>query len=88
MLVVSNEPCHRGRQEVIIAGVTSNISRKLVGDTVLENWREARLKYPSLVTGILQTVKNTMIVRVLGAVSHKDLQEIMRNFESITKIQK
>ena len=84
--VVSNDSYHRSRQDVIIAGVTSNISRKLAGDTVLENWQQAGLKYPSLVTGILQTVKNHMIIRLLGVVSAQDFRKVLGNLEAIIKV--
>ena len=84
-LVASNASYHRSRQDVIIAGITSNISRKLAGDTVLEDWQQTGLVYPSLVTGILQTVKNHMVVSLLGAVSPKDLQHVLGNLESIIK---
>ena len=85
-LVVSNDSYHHGRQDVIIAGITSNITRKLVGDTLLEDWQQAGLKYPSLVTGILQTVKNHMIVRSLGVVSAQDLQKVLSNLGAIIKV--
>ena len=83
--VVSNDFYHHSRQDVIIAGITSNIARKLVGDTVLENWQQAGLRCPSLVTGILQTVKNHMIVRLLGDTPHQDLKKILGNLEAVIK---
>ena len=86
-LVVSNDSYHRSRQDVIIAGITSNVARKLAGDTVLESWQQAGLNYPSLVTGILQTVKSHMITRSLGVVSHQDLQRTLGNLGTIIKIQ-
>ncbi len=83
--VVSNDFYHHSRQDVIIAGITSNIARKLAGDTVLENWQQAGLKYPSLVTGILQTVKNHMIFSLLGVAYPQDLQKILDNLEAVIK---
>ena len=84
--VVNNDSYHRSRQGVIIAGITSNIARKLAGDTVLKNWQQAGLKYPSLVTGILQTVKNHRITRLLGVVSAQDLQKVFSSLEAIIKV--
>ena len=72
---------------MVIAGITSNVARKLVGDTMLENWQQAGLQYPSLVTGILQTVKSHMIARPLGAVSNQDLLKILHNLEAIINFQ-
>ena len=86
--VVSNDSYHHSRQDVIVAGITSNVARKLTGDTLLENWQQAGLNYPSLVTGILQTVKSYMVTRSLGVVSHQDLQRILDNLQAVIKIEK
>jgi mRNA interferase MazF len=53
LIISSDEYCKR-RQEVIIAAITSNIERVLVGDTKIEGWKEAGLLYPSLVKRILE----------------------------------
>jgi mRNA-degrading endonuclease toxin of MazEF toxin-antitoxin module len=67
-VVLSSPAYHRSRQEVIVAAVTSNVSRVLFGDHVLSAWKESGLLLPSVVTGILRTIKATMIHRGLGSV--------------------
>jgi len=78
-LIISGEDYHKSRQEVIIAAVTSNIERILIGDTKIEKWKEAGLIYPSLVTGIIQTIKNKMIIRRLGTLARQDFQKVEEN---------
>lgn len=82
-LVVSSEVYNTNRQEVIILAITSNVDRLLLGDTKISQWKEAGLLYPSLVTGIIRTVKADMIFRKIGEVSKDDLKKIE---ESIKKI--
>ena len=72
-LVVSSASYHAGRQEVVLAGVTSNVYRRLPGDTHLMDWASANLIRPSVVTGILQTVKRSAVARALGSLSARDL---------------
>lgn len=72
-LIVSSEPYHRGRQEAIIAAVTSNVDRILVGDHLISGWQSAGLLYPSVVTGIIRTIQQTMIARRLGTLGDDDL---------------
>ena len=79
-LVISTENYHNSRQEVIIAAIT-NIKRILKGDTSIENWQEAGLKFPSIVTGIIQTIKQNMIINKLGTLSDKDLQKVKKNIK-------
>ncbi|MBA7628244.1 hypothetical protein ES703_35720 [subsurface metagenome] len=80
-LVISTENYHNSRQEVIIAAITNNIKRILKGDTSIENWQEAGLKFPSIVTGIIQTIKQNMIINKLGTLSDKDLQKVKKNIK-------
>ena len=80
-LVISSDDYNEARQEVIIAGITGNIERVLFGDTVLDEWREAGLKYPSLIAGIVQTIKNDMIVHRLGIVSEPDRRSVDENLK-------
>ena len=77
-LVLSSPAYHRGRQEVVVAAITSNIRRRLFGDHVIADWKGAGLLFPSLVTGILRTIKRTMIDRKLGAMPKSDLQAVDR----------
>ena len=75
-LVVSSPTYHAGRQEVVLAGITSNVSRRLPGDTHLADWAAAELPKASVVTGILQTVKRSAVMRALGSLSTRDLRAV------------
>lgn len=77
-LVLSSSAYHRGRQEVVVAAITSNIRRRLFGDHVIADWKETGLLFPSLVTGILRTVKRTMIDRKLGTMPKSDMVAVDR----------
>ena len=61
MLVLSGREYHAGRHEAIVAALTSNITRLLPGDHLIEGWREAGLPQPSVATDIVRTIKRTMI---------------------------
>jgi mRNA-degrading endonuclease toxin of MazEF toxin-antitoxin module len=78
-LVVSSPRYHRGRQEVLVAAVTSNVTRTLFGDHLLTSWKETGLLLPSIVTGILRTIKAAMIHRRLGSVSPSEMVTVDRN---------
>lgn len=85
-LIISTDSYHKNRQEVIIAAVTSNTERILFGDTKLDEWKEARLVHPSLVTGIIRTIKDSMIIHKLGTLSHKDFQNVEENLKKVIGI--
>ena len=80
-LILSTDGYHQGRQEPSVAAITSNVRRLLVGDHKLRAWREAGLLYPSVVTGILRTVKQDMISRKLGMTAARDLQAVKRKLQ-------
>lgn len=77
-VVVSSNEYHSGRQEVIIAAITSNVARRLFGEHVIREWRESGLLYPSTVTGLIRTVRRSMIQRKLGSLAQPDLDAVGR----------
>ena len=73
-LVVSSDAYQRGRREIIIAAITSNVTRRLFGDHRIYAWRAAGLLFPSSVTGIVRTVRQAMIRRRLGTLKRPDME--------------
>jgi len=80
-LIISDKYYHTHRQEVIIAAITSNIDRLLAGDTKIRDWQKGGLKYPSLVAGIIQTIKINIIEKKLGKLSERDFLETKINIK-------
>jgi mRNA interferase MazF len=75
-LLVSSTRYHRSRSEAILAAITSQVVRSLVGDYRLVEWKEAGLPLPSTVTGIIRTIKQDMIVRKLGTLPAAELANV------------
>jgi len=78
-LIISSDNYHRSCQEVITVAITHNIKRALFGDTKIDEWKEAGLLYPSLVTGIIRTIKDSMIIHELGTLSQQDFRKVQEN---------
>lgn len=78
-LVISAEAYHKSRQEVLLAAITSNTERVFVGDTFVEDWEDAGLLFPSIVTGIVRTIKSSMILQSFGKLSPTDFRRVERN---------
>ncbi len=75
-VIISSDVYHQQRQEVIISAITSKIGQILVGDHLINDWREGGLLFPSVATGIIRTIKQSMITHKLGIMSRDDLKEI------------
>ena len=82
-LVLSGSAYGKSRQEVIVAAITSNCDRLRVGDSKVKAWRDAGLLHPSLVTGILQTIKGSSICKRLGRLSVGDFANVERNLRKV-----
>ena len=82
-VIVSSEVYYKGRQEVIIAAVTSRTDRILVGDHLISDWQSAGLLFPSVATGIIRTIKQSMIAKRLGTMPQPDMQGIEENLRDI-----
>lgn len=82
-LIVSTDGYHRGRRETIVAAVTSNVGRLLVGDYKIKAWRESGLLSPSIVTGIIRTIKHDMIAGKLGELPASELRSVEDSLRDI-----
>ena len=59
-----------------LAAITSNVARLLVGDYKIKAWRESGLLYPSIVTGIVRTIKHEMIAGKMGELPASELPAV------------
>jgi len=83
VLILSAPEYNHGRQEAVVAAITSNTRRILPGDHLMDDWEYAGLPLPSVVTGIIRTIKQGMIGRKLGFVSEKDMDGIEVNLRTM-----
>ncbi|MEX2662403.1 MAG: type II toxin-antitoxin system PemK/MazF family toxin [Vicinamibacterales bacterium] len=82
-LIVSTDTYHQGRRETILAAITSNVGRLLVGDHKIEAWRESGLLSPSIVTGIVRTIKRDMIASKMGELPPSELHSVEEKLREI-----
>lgn len=82
-VIISTDNYHQGRQETIVAAITSNVDRVLVGDHLIDGWQEAGLLFPSVATGIIRTIKQAMIERQLGTMPAADMQAIQEQLRHV-----
>ena len=75
-LIISTDHYHQGRREAILVAITSNVARLLVGDYRIRAWRESGLLSPSIVTGIVRTIRQDMIVAKMGTLATAELRMV------------
>jgi mRNA interferase MazF len=75
-VIVSSDTYHTGRDETIIAAITSRTDRVLTGDHLIADWQDAGLLFPSVATSIIRTIKQDMINRRLGSLQMQDMGAI------------
>ncbi len=75
-VVVSSETYHQGRGHMVLAAVTGNPRPPEPGDTVVQEWRDAGLLGPSLVTGVLFTSKPDLLEKRLGSLNPQDMRGV------------
>lgn len=72
-VVISSAAFNASRRDVIVAGITGNISRHdFVGQLVLDDWTQSGLRKPSAVSGIVQTIRGEQIRERMGVLSAND----------------
>jgi mRNA interferase MazF len=75
-VIISSDDYHAGRDEAIIAAITSRTDRVLVGDHLIADWQGAGLLFPSVATSIIRTIKRDMITKRLGSLPTQDMGTI------------
>ena len=78
-VIVSSGAYHRSHREAIIAAITSRTDRILAGDHLIIDWQGAGLLFPSVATGIIRTIKQSMIAHRLEIMSKTDMEAIDDN---------
>ena len=86
VLLLSSDEYMEGRQEAVVSAITSNTRRILTGDYLMVDREDSGLIFPSVVTGILRTIKQSMIERKMGEISPRDLAEIESNLTQILEL--
>lgn len=86
-LIISGDDYHHSRNELIVMAITSNVKRSLVGDTKIDEWKSAGLLYPSLVAGIIRTIKQAMVIRKLGVLTQHDFQKVQSSIKKALHLQ-
>jgi mRNA interferase MazF len=76
VVIVSGKLYNEKRDEVMVSLVTSNVIRRIYGDIAIKSWQSAGLLYPSAVTGIITTVKKSMLQKKLGQLDKEDWQSV------------
>tara|TARA_B100000315_G_scaffold253466_1_gene292308 strand:+ start:402 stop:743 length:342 start_codon:yes stop_codon:yes gene_type:complete len=75
-LVLSPSEFNQATGELVIAQITSrSAATARPGDYRIEGWEEANLPRPALVRARLATVKTSMVLRRLGALSEAEFQD-------------
>ncbi|RCK75985.1 MAG: hypothetical protein OZSIB_3332 [Candidatus Ozemobacter sibiricus] len=82
MVVLSGHQFNSKREGVVVAAITSNTIRRIFGDIKLLKWKEAGLLYPSVVTGILLSIKKTLVEKKLGTLDADDLKRVDDNLRT------
>jgi mRNA-degrading endonuclease toxin of MazEF toxin-antitoxin module len=76
-VVISSDDYNRSRDDLIIAGITSNIGRSgFVGQLSIADWTECGLEKPSVISGIIQTVRETKIGHRIGTLTRQDQKSL------------
>jgi mRNA-degrading endonuclease toxin of MazEF toxin-antitoxin module len=63
----------------MVVAITSNVTRSLFGEHVIVDWQGAGLAFPSTVTGLIRTIKRSMVRRKLGSLTDHDLTAVDRD---------
>lgn len=78
-VVVSSDAYHRGRSDLILIAVTSQMRPTTnFGEATIAKWKEAGLLKPSVIKPLLATVDKSLAIRKLGSLAPIDLDALRK----------
>ena len=75
-IILSTAQNNSRRSDIVVAPITSNVLGSRQDDTKLLDWGTAGLLKPSVVKGILGTVEQSLVIRMLGKATENDLFKV------------
>ena len=66
-------------KDLIIVPLTSRISSLLLGEIVLNNWKEAGLNVPTAIKRGTYTVKENLVIKVIGKLESSESKELEKS---------
>lgn len=83
-VIVSNAQYNDTRNEFVAMPITSQMDRTdYPGDTVILDWKKTGLRKPGLTKGILFTLEEYIIVKLIGQMTHRDMENIRLSLREI-----
>jgi len=83
-VVISSETYNNERPDLIIMAVTSQVKpSSMVGEVVVQHWREAGLLKPSVIKPVITTIEKSLIIRTIGQLRVDDMRSLEAMFPMI-----
>lgn len=76
-VVVSSNSYNAARRDLVIMAITSQVRHPLgFGEALVKDWQNAGLIKPSVLKPVLTTLEQSLVIRVMGALSPVDLNSV------------
>lgn len=83
-VIVSNPQYNDIRNEFVAMPITSQMDRTdYPGDTIIMDWKKTGLRKPGLTKGILFTLEEYIIVKLIGHMTRRDIENIRISLKEI-----
>lgn len=67
--------------------ITSQVSKLYRGDTLINDWQQANLLYPSAVKPVISTIEKSLVIRKFGELSQQDKEKLQQSLKDIIEFE-
>ena len=82
-LVISADHYNRSQVNLIVAAISSQVTKSEVGDCLIQHWQAAGLLKPSQVKATISTIEQNMVMRKLGTLNLNDLKAVEQSLADV-----
>jgi len=83
-VVISSQNYQTSRPDIILLAITSQVRQPLgFGEGLISDWQDAGLLKPSVFKPLIATVEQSLVIRLMGQLTHRDQQSLQRILQQL-----
>lgn len=87
-VVISSSFYNQNQLDLIVMAITSQTAKLYRGDTLIVDWKQAKLLHQSAVKPVLSTLDKALVICKLGELSDRDKINLQKTLKEIIEFDK
>ena len=83
-VIISTRLYNIERPDLIIMAITSRLkATPTLGETTVQDWRQAGLLKPSVIKPVITTIEKSLVIKIMGQLTQQDRFRLSKSLDTI-----